>query len=353
MEREADKRLEELRNNGVSIYSISRLNCIDQCPYQAYLRYVVGEKENANIWGIMGGKVHDALQTCVDTGCDESIIKNAIQDELSNLDILGIDFPLDRQGNPTIRNNWIKNMQAFANAFKTPKGNFKTEELVLYPVNEHAYMQGYIDLQRINNDGTLWIIDWKTASQYDREHLISAGRQLILYGLAKQAEGYEVTRLSWVMMKYAVTTWKLKNGKEKEKISEWRNLVKDLQPVLETKIAELGYDDIESDIMITKAKDANSLEPLPEEIKSQFTTKIYVRDYPFTKENINETLEYINSRIAMYENNGSDENKYPPCDINKSSYFCAALCGYRDKCKYYQDYRAQFAKENNDDEDLF
>lgn len=354
MERTSDKRLEELRNEGKQIYSISRLNCIDQCQYQAYLRYILKESEAPNIWGLLGGKTHDALQACVDTGCDESIIEEAIQEELADLDMLGIDFPLDRNGQPTIRNNWINNMTAFAKAFKTPKGKFETEQLILYPISDDAYMQGYIDLIKYSDDGTLWIIDWKTSSQFDKEHLISAGRQLILYGLAKQAEGYKINRLSWVMMKYCITTWIMKNGKQKEKISEWRNFVKDLYSVLEKKLDDMGYEEIDIECMLSESLKNNSIDNLPEEIKSQFTTKIYVRDYPFTEENIEETLTYIKDRIKQYEENGSDEKNYPPCDIKKSSYFCAALCGYKKKCKYYQDYLAQQELGGlEDEENLF
>ena len=354
MEREEDRRLKELRDKGVQIYSISRLNTIDQCPYQAYLNYIKGEIQNPNVWACLGGKVHDALQTCVDTGCDEEIIQKAIQEEIENMDMLGIEFPLDRNGNPTIRNNWLANMKAFASAFKTPSGKFETEQLILYPINDHAYMQGYIDLIKHNTDGSISIIDWKTSGQFNKEHLIVAGRQLILYGLAKQAEGYEIKKLSWVMMKYCVTTWTMKNGKQKEKISEWRNFVKDLYSVLEKKLDDMGFEEIDIDCMLSESLKNNSIDNLPEEIKSQFTTKIYVRDYPFTEENIEETLTYIKDRIKQYEENGSDEKNYPPCDIKKSSYFCAALCGYKKKCKYYQDYLAQQELGGSkDEEDLF
>ncbi|WP_197029463.1 PD-(D/E)XK nuclease family protein [Butyrivibrio sp. AE3004] len=76
---------------------------------------------------------------------------------------------------------------------------------------------GYIDLMHYDENGTLHIIDWKTSSKFDKEHLISAGRQLIFYALAKRAEGYIVSRVSWVMLKYCVTKWQLKNGKSKVK----------------------------------------------------------------------------------------------------------------------------------------
>ena len=353
MERAEDKRLTELREKGYQIYSISRLNTMNQCPYQAYLNYVQKEKGVPNIWALMGGHLHDALQECIDTGCDERIVAEAIDKELENLDMLGIEFPLDRNKQPTIRNNWVFNMTEFAKHFKTPKGNFETEQLILYPINDHAYLQGYIDLIRYNDDGSLWILDWKTSSAFVGEHLIEAGRQLIFYALAKQLEGFEIKRISWVMLKYCVTKWQLKNGKTKEKVSEWRNYISDLRPVLEKKLQEAGYDDLDAEILLDECSQKCSLEPLPEPIKNQFHTSIYVRDYEFSQENIDETLNYINAMIKKYEEAGEDENNYPPCDIAKSSYFCSSLCGYSNKCKYYSDYKSQFIKEGDDDDSLF
>lgn len=358
MEREEDKRLVELREQGAHIYSISRLNTMDQCPYQAYLTYVKKEEQKKNIWSVVGGVTHDALQACVDTGCDESIIAEAIQKELEDLDLLGIDFPLDRQGNPTIRNNWIADMTRFAKEFRTPKGKFETEKLILYPVpgRKNTYMQGYIDLTKFNDDGTISIYDWKTSSNFDKKHLVEAGRQLVLYALAKQEEGYSVKHIRWVMLKYCITSWTLKNGKTKEKISEWRNLVKDLYSVLEVKLSEIGLDEMDIEILLAEAQEKNSLDVLPDEVKNQFKTKIYVRDYEFSQENIDETLDYINRMIDEFENRGEDEKNYPPCDIKKSGFFCNSLCGYGyEKCIYYRDYCTQLQNvgENKEDDDLF
>ena len=357
MERVDDKRLTELRNSGAHIYSISRLNAMNQCPYQAYLSYIKHEEQKKNIWAVIGGITHDALQTCIDTGCDESIIKESVLKELENLELLDIDFPLDRKGESTIRNNWISNMTRFAEEFKTPKGIFKTEQLVLYPVpgRPNCYMQGYIDLIKHNNDNTITIIDWKTSAQFTKENLIEAGRQLILYGLAKQAEGYKIKKVSWCMLKYCITSWKLKNGKTKEKISEWRNLVKDLKSVLETKLSKIGLDELDIEIILDEALQKNSLDVLPDEVKKQFKTKIYVRDYEFSQEHIDETLAYINQMIDKYESYGSDENNYPPCDISKQEFFCNSLCGYGyEKCKYYRDYCTQLQNiGGNNDDDIF
>lgn len=354
MERARDERLQKLLDEGVKLYSISKLNTMDQCPYQAYLNYVEHEPQKNNIWAICGSAIHDALQECVDEQLqDTSIVAEAVQEELENADIQGIAFPKDRNGMDSIRENWIANMTRFAKEFKTPKGKFETEQLCIYRINDKAAMHGYIDLIKYNKDKSLWILDWKTSSNFDKNHLKSAGRQLAFYALAKQQEGFEVKKVSWVMLKYCVTKWKLKNDKIKEKVSEWRNYIKDLRSVIEKKLVDAGYDELDIDVYIHEALDQNSMAPLPDEVKELFTTSIYVRDYELTDEVIEETKEYINKMISEFETRGEDEKNFPPCNVSKDSFFCASLCGYgKEKCKYYQDYCAQFVKED-DDIDLF
>ena len=355
MEREQDERLQKLRDKGAAIYSISRLNTMHQCPYQAYLNYVKGVKGLPSVWGELGGKVHDALQKCVDTGCDEKIVAEAIQKELENLDIIGIDFPKDKNGGSVIRENWISNMTRFAKEFKTPKGKFETEQLVLYKVRDGVYMQGYIDLIRHNPDGTIWILDWKTSSKFEKEHLKEAGRQLCLYAMAKEAEGYKVSAVMWYMLKYCEITWKLKNGKTKSKVCEWRKFAADMKTVVEKHLKEAGYDDMETESYLYKMIVDNTFDVLPDEVKELYTVRPYVQEYELTEEVRQECLDYINEMIDKYKEYGEDESKYEPCNIKNSSFFCAALCGYGGSgaCKYYNQYREDFQREEDEFDSLF
>ena len=302
--------LQKLIDEGCEIYSISRLNTMAQCPYQAYLNYIEREQSKPNAWAILGGHIHDALESCIKDGADTSVIRKAIDRELVNLDMLGIDFPSE-----SIRENWIKNMTMFADAFKTPKGEFETEQLILYQIDDKVWMQGYIDLLQHHKDGTVSIYDWKTSSKFDKNHLVEAGRQLVLYGLAKQAEGYNIKKLAWIMLKYCVVTKELKSGAIKDYVMEWR-----------------------------KYEPADNI----------ISVKPYVQEYEFSQENIDETLDYIKKMIHKYQIYGDDEMAYSPCDIKRNSFFCSSLCGYDSKCKWYKDYLEQGDFNTKDeDDDLF
>ena len=349
--REIAPELQKLFDEGAEVYSISRLNCINQCEYQAYLSYIACLPKKTGVWSALGSSIHDALEKCVKGEAEESILKDAINKELENLDILGIDFPLDRNGNPTLRNNWIVNMSKFAQEFKTPKGKFETEKLILLHWKDNIWIQGYIDLIRYDKNG-VYIVDWKTSSNYDKKHLVEAGRQLVLYALAMQEEGYTVNRVSWCMLKYCKTTWIQKNGKPKDKISEWRNYIKDLRSVLEKKLSDMGYDEVDIDALLFQAEQDNSMECLPDELKSQFKTVPYVRDYELTDEIIEECKQYINDSIEKYHKCGNVEKNFHPCDISKESFFCSSLCDFSTSCKYWKEYCDQLKyKENSEDED--
>ena len=61
-ERATDQRLEELKAQGNELYSISKLDSINNCLYGAYLTYRLDNRGGNNIYAIMGGKLHDVLE---------------------------------------------------------------------------------------------------------------------------------------------------------------------------------------------------------------------------------------------------------------------------------------------------
>jgi len=358
MERAKESRLEELKEQGKNIYSISRLNSLNQCPYAAYITYVLGDRGDNNVWAALGSIMHDTLQYIIDKGVatpalTAGLLTNKLNDGIDNMEISGVDFPKDRNGGTAIRDNWIANMTTFCDHFKAPEGEFKTEQLVIYRTPEDDYVQGYIDLLKINDDGTVSVYDWKTSSQFVGDHLIEAGRQLVLYAQALEQEGYKVRDLAWVMLKYCVVKWKQKNGKIKEKVCEWRNYVSQIRPYLLNPSVAVDIDEFELDMLVSKAVEENSLDGLPKELRDQFEVEQYVRYYDYTQEIIDETLDYVTNQIQSFKDRGQDEKNYPPKDVAKDSYFCSSLCGHNRRCPYYKDYCATFVKKDKEDEDLF
>lgn len=357
-ERKEDPKLIALRESGAKTYSISKLNTMDQCPYQAYLNYVLHTKQkNESIYGRLGTKVHDTVEAYVHGDAKNEDIKAAIQNELADLEMFGIDFPTSKDGSSSIRDNWVANMNRFAEEFSFDTSQKTiTEKLLLYKIDNDHFMMGYVDAFILNNDGTVSVIDWKTSSNFDKAHLLSAGRQLIVYKLALEQSGYTVKDCKWCMLKYCETTWIQKNGKPKSKVSEWRNLIKDMQSTIEKALADLGYDETDIECYITSGLQENSWSVFPKEIQEKFDTHVYFRDYDITPELIDECKAYIEENMSKFESFGEDEINYTPCDVAINSYFCTTLCGYGGKsgqCKFYVDYCEKFEDKKDEFDDLF
>ena len=365
MDREQDKRLEELKASGKTIYSISRLDTINRCLYEAYQTYILGERGENNVYAMLGGKVHDVLEAIVNGEATEEDLQPAVDAELEDIDLLGLSFPKGRDGEDTIRIGWEMDMRHFCSTYKSPvnNGDLHTEELFIYTTPKGNILQGYIDLYKENKDGSISIYDYKTSSLYKGEDLKEHGRQLVLYALGKEQEGFKVRSVSWIFLKYVEIRFmgkKKANAKEKTEISkivERKKIAQEMCKYIEQDLYELGIDDIDADIILTDFKRANSFDVLPEEIKNRYKMLPAVVEYDLTDEIKNEVDEYIDKTIEMWES----LSEYPPRKFTKiqkngkeveSTFFCNALCPHGKQCSYLKEY-FDTRNKNEEEDDMF
>lgn len=367
MEREPQELVDELRANGTEVYSFSRLDCINNCLYEAYRTYVLNDKENQipNVYSILGGRTHDVLEGIMNSKNTEADLLPSIYRELEDLDMLGIEFPKGRDGNDSIREGWIADMEHFAKTYKAPKGKFETETFFLYKTPGNHYLQGFIDLTRIRKDDSIDIYDYKTSSIYKGEDIKKHGRQLVLYALGKEQQGYTVRSIAWLMLKYCEVTYigkKRSNSKKEEKITkiiERKNLVKELRPIIENKLEKKGLDEVDIEIIIEEALQNNTI---PEMIQSEFIIKPYVMKYELTDEIREECNEYLDNTIEKWESlDPKNEFNYPPLSFTKTNksgkevkdcWYCFGLCGYSKICPHYRKYQ-DTRQEDSEDSDLW
>lgn len=367
--RENDERLDRLRAEGKTIYSISRIDSINNCLYGAYRTYVLGERGNGNVYSCAGTITHDTLEAITNGLKTEADLLPAIKAELDNLELMGIDFPKDRNGGNSIKQGWVDDMTHFAKTYKAPKGKFETEQLFIYKTKGGNYLQGYIDLTRINKDGSIDIYDYKTSSMYVGEEIMKHGRQLLVYAAGKIQEGITVKSISWIMLKYAEIRFKgKKTAKSKEKIDlskvvERRKIGTELAKYVEQDLLDAGYDEIDIDSYIHEFKQTNMFDCLPPEIASGYKLMPYVMKYEITQELLDECEEYIDNTIAMWESlDKTDELVYKPRAFTKLQkngkevkdfFFCVNLCDHFKKCPHIKDFLDRLNAESNDEEDLF
>jgi hypothetical protein len=308
----------------------------------------------------MGSRVHDTLEDIINDKATEKDLKPALELELYDLDMLGIDFPKDRKGENSIRDSWVADMTHLCENFVRPNGEFTTEELFIYKINDNRYIQGYIDLIRHNKDGTISILDWKTSSQFSTNDLLHHGRQLVLYALGKEQEGFKVKELAWIMLKYCEVTFMGKartNSKEKTQLVKVFNrgkLLKELSKYIESDLEELGYDELDIEIIIKNSISSNSFEQIPKEIKDKYIVKPYVKKYELTDELREETLKYVNDMANLFESKTDNVNDWKAVDItDKNNFFCNQLCNHKKTCTYIKQFNDTRALLKTADEDLF
>ena len=366
--REKNTELQELFDKGKNVYSHSKLSTIDNCLYGSYLTYVKHEKGQNNIYALAGGKIHDALEHIVNGEKDESCLLPTLEEELSDYEMLGIDFPKDRNGEDSIRKGWISNMTHFCNTFKKPKGKFITEKFLLLKVDEDHYLQGYCDLIKIIDEENkiVSVYDWKTSSQFSKEDLLHHGRQLVIYQMALEQLGYTVKECAWIMLKYCTIQYmgrKRSNSKTDtliEKVCERKKIIQELKDDIEIRLINLGYDEVDIEIMLNEALESNSLSGLPKEVRDRYKITPYVRKYEVTEEIKEECIGFIKSISELWEGLDKKETSYPPRKFTKVTktgkevddiFFCTNLCNHKN-CPHLRKYLD--TKENNtEDEDLF
>lgn len=369
-ERAEDKRLKELRDAGHEIYSISRLDCINNCLFSAYKKYVLHEKEKPNIYSSLGGRIHEVLEGITNNTNTESDLLEAMNDELEDMQMLGIEFPKDRNEGDSIRENWIKNMTNFCKTYKAPRNKkLEAERLFIYETDNHEFMQGYIDLIWHKKDGTISIFDFKTSTMYGSKEIKEHARQLILYALGMEQEGYTVSSASWIMLKYWTVTFQgYKTAKSKTRTTivkhiERRKLYSELAKHFQKDLEEMGMDSLDVEITLDNIKnEIYNTGTIPDILKDKYILKPCIIDAELTSESKQETLDYINETIKKWKSlNPENINDYPPRNFLKTkasdgsqvpdTWFCHGLCGYYDNCPWIHDFNDQYNEDNNTNED--
>ena len=371
MDRKADQRLEELKASGVPIYSISRLDCINRCLAEAWETYHEGNRGDGNIYALCGSKVHEVLEGIVNGENTEKDLFPAVIAELKDAEMLGYEFPKMADGSDGIRDKWVKDMTHFCETYKSPAtDNLTTEELFIYKSPKGNVLQGYIDLQRKNDDGSVDIYDYKTSSLYTGSAIKEHGRQLVVYQMGLEQAGITVRNVAWIFLKYVEIrfmgkkTVKSKEKTEISKVVERCKIGSEIAKYVEQMMYEAGYDDVDTDLAIADFKAANTFDVLPDDIASQFKMLPYVMKYEVTDEVKQECNEYIDNTIEKWESLGDDESNYTPLNFIKiqkngkeveNTFYCGQLCSHGKTCKYYHDFKETFdARQTNDEfSDLF
>lgn len=330
---EVKDRIKELKEQGTTVYSISRLNTVDNCGWEYWQTYMEHLEPKDNIYGFTGTKIHKCLED-LQNGININFPVE-IDNILKEAKLLDITFPSEN-----IEEKWKKDILYFANHYKSPiYTKVETEKQFLIELNG-KYLQGIIDLVIHNEDGTVSIRDYKTSSKFSNANLEEKGRQLILYGLAMEQMGYKVKDLAWEMLKYVEISYKLKNGNTRTTIAERGFILDKLKVDITKEMKALKkYEDLEIEELVDSAVENNSFDILPSSIRDKYTIKDYIWYYDFTEERKNETKAFIKAKIGDIELFADKKDWWEPKEITPyTSFYCQNLCNHRGHCEYLKDF---------------
>ena len=276
-----------MENN--NIYSYSRFTCYEQCELQYFKRYILKEEQRNSIYALAGTSTHEEVEQIQSGELTNEEALEKWRKEMNFYSFLGFDFTTKKT-----ELNFVNSIEHFIKNYKSISGDVEIEKEFTLDVDGYK-LRGFIDLLAHNDDGTVSIIDLKTSSKYSKKDLDKHARQLIIYAMAMEQQGFTVKDISWNMMKYCTV-----NGKRGEKV------------ILRSELEEgMGFED-------------------------------YIVSYPLNDEVRENTKKWIVSTIHEIEEKDDLFDEWRMCEGN--DFYCSNLCGFCDACEKGMEIRKRYRK---------
>lgn len=361
---EAEKKIKELYDQGIEIYSFSKLDSVYDCPFAFYRTYRLKIKTGDNIYSYLGNKIHGILEILYNEKgmefeyCGSTLNANELIKELWGEELItlaegdeDLHFPTEN-----IRVNYEASMWHFVEHFK--KDNIKSIQEPNFLINiSGIWVRGFIDRIIPNTDTeakSIKIIDYKTSSLYNSEKAKEKGKQLTLYGVVIESiSSYPVTSTCWNYLKYANVSYTGKTRKKGQNLMRCKISYYWKAEIINELVA-LGID-IEDAIEIWGKADSDG--KIPEQVADKFIIEDCICEYPYNEEAIEELVTWIEETVnRVKEMDGTSQ--FPAKKINKGNEFsCFHLCGHKQECeamkKYIQQYPQNILEGGVDYDKLF
>lgn len=354
------------------IYSYSRVSSHSQCSWQYFLKYVKRIKVwKPNCYSHFGTISHDIIQDFYEGNRDNyELMSSKFEDKVVEYNLTDdeeLRFPNDDQ-----RDAYIENMRHYFSNVKPIEYDMACENPVLtvFEGKNRYVFQGYIDSEFLDEDGNLYILDFKTSSDsgFSGKKLLENARQLMIYAMGINQHGRMVNgemrqfpidkiRIRYDLMKYVNISFIQKNGKLKTTRAERRGWVgkianqlrKDFADVEKTiedlnkKIKQFErkcgfkkttdeervefekeiesikeeinhwkdnlYDVVELNDLVETAIEENSLEGLPKFIQDKYTLSDCYIDIELNEEIVNEYKDMLIKELDEISDKTNAEDK--------------------------------------------
>lgn len=344
--RKSREELNEIKNKlGIEkLWSFSSVDLFKTSKYNYYLRYIKHEEPDAemSIYGIMGGLIHDTVEKLYLGQINkEELLTNFESFWFMNVEALDIRFDRsDSNKNDLIKNKYYQNLKEFMLNHEVVEDKMVTEKFILVKVGDY-YFQGYIDSLIKDKSGNIIINDWKTSTIYKGKDIQKKATQLLLYSLGVHQLGIPLNKIKacWNFMKYANVCCEQINGKTKIRQIERSKIGSTLTSNIKTWMKKLKYNDETIEQTLTQMIVDNSLDCLPEDIKSKYEIHdcyVYVdineESIKSVEGSLIETVELIKKLTDEYSKTHDDNLFWDSIEeIKNSNYYFYNLCDYTSK----------------------
>jgi len=337
------------------IYSWSKYNQYKGDPYTFYLKYIlkIPEDRKDSIYGVLGNASHDILEKYYNKEISYTDMIEIFEEKLFEFTIGNLKYDRsDEEKNKKIGNKYESCMRHFFKNHQRIPNKLKLEVFVPIKIN-NILIQAYIDaihMEKREDKDICIITDWKTSSLYKGKKVLKERGQLLLYsyGVHKKLNiPMDQIIARWAFLKYVEVECMQANGKLKSRIIERNSIGSSLSSnakmwlkKLDSKFSEEQIDDYLSQMVVD-----NSIDCLPDDVKSKFVVKDCYVEISLDDESIQELLDDIVKTVEEIKQKQEEykltlDNKIWWQDVTDTeSYFLANLNGYSSAIhKPYREY---------------
>lgn len=354
--------------------SWSKYHCYKQDHWEAFLKYVLHEKEDRTngIYAVSGGYCHDIIEKLYKGEIKYEDMIDLYEDSLLTMNIAELKYDRnDAEKNEKIANKYENCIRHFFRNHNVITQQNRIEHFITIRISDDIVLQGYIDflstekyIDKNGNEKTrVRIVDWKTSTRYTGQKIDAECGQLVIYAEGiRQALGIPLEDIvcEWNFLKYVTVTYEQKNGTLKDRYIERNSIGESLVNTAKMWLKHFGYEDEIDSYVDTMILD-NTIDCLPDEVKEKFVIKDCYVEVPLSEEKIDElkadiieTIHDFREKEKEYRET-KDEMLFWQDVTDADAYRLATLSSYSRKLhKPYDAYlkeQEMFLSNADDEED--
>ena len=287
--------------NVKTLDSWSKYHCYKQDHWEAFLKYVLHEKEDRTngIYAVSGGYCHDIIEKLYNKEIKYEDMIDLYEDSLLTMNIAELKYDRnDAEKNEKIANKYENCVRHFFKNHNVITQPHKVEHFITIRISDDIVLQGYIDFlfieKYVDEDGKertkVKIIDWKTSTRYTGKKIDEECGQLVIYAEGiRQALNIPLEDIvcEWNFLKYVTVTYEQKNGTFKDRFIERNSIGESLVNTAKMWLKHFGYED-DIDTYVDEMILENTIDCLPSEVREKFIIKDCYVEVPLSEEKIDE-----------------------------------------------------------------